>query len=408
MSSLCSRFARLQLLRGALLRLAVLAFAVVCLVLPGGARGETGATLLARGLQQFNDGALKSAERVLAEAVAVLPAGPERARAHLHQGLCLAYRGQQAAAKRTFIRALADDVSVDFNRERVPPAVSTLFEEARAAATGVLRIEGGSPGTLLEVGERALGLLPQELRLRVGPHRVRAVDASGRVLYDVEHQLRAGDRQVVRIVAPGDFTARRVVAPPPVVKAAEAVQLPKRVAPPATVAPAVREAPRFRLALGVGTSLGTAAGESDTSRTPVGRGFVMAPLHGALEVLFALRPWLEVGLELRIQAMPGPTFGVEPRLRFVASEGSVRPYFQLGVPIMQFRSGTGVPGYTGLLELTGENETLTTGTIGASLGAGVVFVPAEHFAFSVGVNLLALFPDFTFFADIGVRVGVRF
>lgn len=168
-------------------------------------------------------------------------------------------------------------------------------------------------------------------------------------------------------------------------------------------ASAARWSPRVGLALGFGATLGSSGGATDVTKQEAERALFFAPAHLAFEGTYFVTPRFEVGLELRVQ-LTNATVGVEPRVRYTFGDGRVRFYLQVGVPVLRVERDTDFA-----RDFFDEGrDTLTTGTVGVALGAGVTFDLTRNVGLSLGVSSAALFPDVTWLLDFGLRVRARF
>jgi hypothetical protein len=179
------------------------------------ARAQTGASseLVARGVQQLDDGDLEGAVATLTTAVRRLstetPEPRELATAHLHLGVAYALLDQEKAARASFREARQRDSELRLDPGRYPPKVLKLFEEARAqptpaATTPPLATPSAAPSPSTNL-RPALGYLG----VNIGPvteevRKQRSVpSASGALVLSAEGPaaeagLRAGD--VIRAV----------------------------------------------------------------------------------------------------------------------------------------------------------------------------------------------------------------
>jgi hypothetical protein len=157
------------------------------------------------------------------------------------------------------------------------------------------------------------------------------------------------------------------------------------------------------VSIAVGTNLGVVAGTSDAFQRPIKRGTALAPFHSAVEVGYALTPNLEIAVQGRFQVEPGFTAGAEPRLRWLPiAEGTVRPYAQVGIPILRLRHNVD------LRPVVDADDTVTAGFVGIGAGGGVSFQLSKIVGLGVEIHTLTIFPDTTFAVDAQVRVRLRF
>jgi hypothetical protein len=234
---------------------------LLCWTLPSWA--EDPAALLQRGIDEFQRGNLTSAAEILANVVDRLGRSVDRARAHLVLGLVHAYRKQSEEAKREFARAVALDPGVEVDRERVAPEVVRLFEEARAARSATLVVQGEALGAVVEVGGKKVGVLPVGLVILAGEHEVVVRSAAGAELYREKVVLRPGERHVLNVVLPKIAPlAAPVAAPPP---AEPGWFTPRRIGGVATLGAAVVLA---AVGVGLGLAMGTSEKERERARCP--------------------------------------------------------------------------------------------------------------------------------------------
>jgi hypothetical protein len=176
----------------------------------------------------------------------------------------------------------------------------------------------------------------------------------------------------------------------------------KEAPPPPPPPPSVAE-PRILVGLGAGTSLGVVHGKSDTYKREIKTGTAFAPFHVSVEVGYAFTPSWEVSLAARFGLVPGTTYGVEPRVRWLAlTEGVVRPYLQFGVIISKLRNSVD------LRPVVPDDDTITAGDVGIGVGGGVSFLLSRNVGLGLEVHTMTIFPDTTFAIDAGVKLRLRF
>lgn len=166
--------------------------------------------------------------------------------------------------------------------------------------------------------------------------------------------------------------------------------------------PKTKREPRFLLAIGAGTGFGIVSGTSDSAKRPINTGFAAAPFHTSLEIGYAITPNMELALAGRLQVSPGTTVGVEPRIRWLPLTGSIRPYFQAGIAVVQARHNVDLS----RLRLPITDDTITAGIVGVGLGGGVSFQASRNVGIGIEAHTLTIVPDYTF--AIGLELKFRF
>jgi len=165
-------------------RKCVAASCALAFLLCGAAPSRAKSDDLARGVRAYEQGDLERAEPALERASAHAETKIERARAFLTLGLVDAGRTRPKKARLRFERALALDPDVDLERDRVSPAIISLFDEVRRAILGELLVEASEAGARVYVDDEARGEAPLRLRLEKGVHVVRVVSADNERRFD--------------------------------------------------------------------------------------------------------------------------------------------------------------------------------------------------------------------------------